>query len=384
MENGAYSITLKQNGHFNGATIAYLMHLLFFSLGVLFINKINIIKLDNVAFRDLDAIKSKVFFRVFILLIISFIIVWFVFGGINVVLGVIDKAQFRTGLGPFGAVLYLLVKSIVPTLLAYYSCLIIASKGRFRLYFLCFFASLLAIGLGFKALAITIVLPSFFIIFRKIGLFKAILFTFLGTLFLFFTALIFSKSGSAINDVAIFLVERATVIQGDVAWFVWGRSEAELEEFSVGKTLIPFVGENIFGKLSDITHENYNEWINYHFAQRLTRFVGYPDAAISYGFTVTGSVFSTAVIVFGKQFFWLYSFFTGIVTMYFYKLLIALIETKRYKLASVISSYLAFSILGWINSGEIIKLIHISSIFYLVFSYFILLYIDKRFIISHA
>ncbi|AUD61025.1 hypothetical protein AYJ58_16795 [Shewanella sp. Pdp11] len=378
MEQGAYSITLKGNGYANNVTNAYIIHVIFFFAGVYLCSKIKFLKLEHRSPNTI-AIKRIVYSRFFLIILFSLIIVWFGFGGIKVMLGGIDKAQFRTSLGPFGALMYLLVKSIVPTLLAYYACLVKNNNnGYYRLYLICIISSFLALGLGFKALSITIVLPAFFILKNKLNLLSMMKYIFISVGVLFSTAYIFKDENTDILGVLEFVFERATIIQGDVAWYVWNSTEKAIKNFELFKTLYPAIGESNFALLTGVTQSNYDVWVDYHFAQSLTRFVGYDNNALQYGFTVTGNVFSTAVFALGKQFFWIYSFFVGSVSAIVYKIFIELLNKKYYKLASVIASFMAFSVIGWINSGEIIKLFHISTIFYLIFSYLLLCFLEKR------
>lgn len=374
MEAGAFSLTFGYKGFENGVTELYAVHvaLTLFS----FIVSGQYFKL--IRFKSIESTYniSSSTRKIFIFLAIFFIVVWFVFGGIYVVLGQIDKTAFRINLGPFGALFYLMLKSLIPVFCAYLVLIWLDGKKHISLtqtiltFSVLFMASLIALGAGFKALSILILMPSFIFLFWRINI-HLIMASLLIFGVLVFTASLFAKGEVDIAEIISFIIERATILQGDVTWLVWGFSDHKLLTFSIGDTVANFLGSGLLSKLV-----GGNTWLNYNYGAALTVFIGRDPSG---GFTVVGSSFLSAFLTFGKDFFFIYSIISGIIVSFFFHLMKACFYSRRYVLAALLSTYNVFFVLSWIGTGDLSKLFHISTMVYMVLPYLMIKYfISKR------
>ncbi len=378
MEAGAFSLTFGYAGYENGVTKLYAIHALLTLLS--FIVSAQYFKLIRFKSVELTYNVSASSRKIFMFLAAFFIVVWFVYGGIYVVLGQIDKTTFRISLGPFGALFYLMLKSLIPVFCSYLALLWLDGKYRFfsiqtaSTFGALFLATLIALGAGFKALSILIMMPSFIFLFWRINLslITASL-SILGLLIL--TATLFAKGEVDVVDILSFIIERATVLQGDVTWLVWGFSEHKIAEFPIGNTVINFLGDSFLSRLVGGA-----TWLDYNYGAALTVFIGRDP---SEGFTVVGSSFLSAFLSFGKDFFFIYSIISGIIVSFLFHLMRACFYSRRYILAALLSTYNVFFVLSWIGTGDISKLFHISTIIYMVLPYIIIKhFISKKIVLK--
>ncbi|MFT6904713.1 MAG: hypothetical protein ACJAS1_001367 [Oleiphilaceae bacterium] len=380
LEGGAYTFTFDTHGYPTGVTTPYLVHCLVtlfsFYLSALLWSRIKFKKNER-SYKGLGQQR-----KVLLSLLILFLLIWFFFGGIYVVLGLVDKTTFRISLGMFGVFFYIFIKSLIPVFCAYVTLLWIdspsalLSKKSIYTFSCLFFASVIALGAGFKALSILIVMPSLIFLFWKINI-KLILALSLLFCVLVITTFLFSKVEIDLIQAVTLILERATVLQGDVAWYLWGLSEDKLEQFSLFETTTGFLGGTI---LSSVVEGEI--FTVYNYGPALTEFIGRDTSS---GFSVVGSSFLNAFLMFGKDFYFIYSFMSGIVVSFFYFIMKASFLSRNYILAALIASYNVFFVFSWIGGGDFAKLFHVSTIFYLFFPTILIMYfIRKRIVWGRA
>jgi hypothetical protein len=379
MENGAYSIGLKINGFPNGAFIAYSLHFFTFFLSF-FLITFFLKKLNFVGAYTSKKLYTSHFDKNFIwFCIISFVLILFIFGGYKVILGQVDKATFRVNL-KFGAVFYLVVKSLLPAGLCYYA-LINAQYGKltFKFYFCCLISAITVMGLGFKLFIVTLFLPTLLVLMIKTS-FTSVTKLGIGVLsLLIFTTFIFDSDNQYGLSIFEYILTRATVLTADIPWYIWGSSPSELSKFP---TANPFIGAIGRTPLQLMGISNIDYYLNYSYGPLITVFVGRSIESIINGSTVTGTLFSEGLFIFGHQFFFVLSIISGAFCGYCSMLLFKLKERKKYKYCAILATYIAFFVIGGVNSGDLSKLISFSTLMYIILSYIFLTLLDKRVLVK--
>jgi hypothetical protein len=376
MERGAYSLALQVNGSPNGAFVAYLMHFLaFFVSYFLMVLSLKKFRYDY-SYLNLSKYASH-FDRNFIwFCLFSFVLVIFVFGGYKVILGVVDKSTFRVEL-QFGAILYLIVKSLLPAGLCYYA-LISSENNKFskKFYVCCFLAAVTVLGLGFKLFVVTLFLPTMLVLLMRASFISISKLGVVVLCVLVFTTYIFDADNQYGMTIFEYLITRATVLTADIPWYIWGMSPSELETFPIKNTYISALGRT---PLSFFGISNLEYYLDYSFGPLITTFVGRSQESVINGSTVTGTIFSTSLFVFGHKLFFLLSIFMGMLCGYFSMLLSKLKQHKKYKYCAILSTYMSFFVVGSINSGDMSKLFAYSSLMYIVICYLFLRLLDFKF-----
>ncbi|RJG23668.1 hypothetical protein [Massilia cavernae] len=287
----------------------------------------------------------------------------FVFGGIQVWLGSIEKGLFRATLGPLGALPYLMTKFAVPALFAYLTVLMLKTdqaphvKWMWRLN--AFIVFLAGATWGFKTTGLFMLLPGLLIMYWKLPVHKLLVFAavFLGSLVMFF--FVFDSQLMEDVEVLAFLFSRLTILQGDVSWYVWGLHQAGEPLPNYWPTLLASVGDTVLSIF--VTKTDLAEWMSYHYDWMLTNLSGSSLMAVANGHSVTGTPFAEAVIAgggwFGVVFF---GIIAGLLIGGFYRGIANAIRAGRAMAAAMLSTYFCFHVFSWLNGGGITQLFHIS------------------------
>jgi|GEM_PF-2724481 len=371
VEKGAFAWSVNETGYENGASLAFISYVLIslFSLfiitrGRFFSIRENII-IQNKSYCNL----RKLYIIVLILNIILSLIFIFVFGGYQTIIGSVAKGEFRASLGGFGAIAYLISKWLSPALFAFLCALRLnaPNSGKMSnslnqlLFANAFFVFLIGVAWGFKTTAILMLMPGVIILKWNHGagiIGKLIIGSFLivYALFLLFD----TTDNSGYTTVLEFLWARVTVLQGDVAWYLWGRHVDNDLRFNYFWTLSVAIGDSIWSLLTGITRENPEIWVLSHYGSLLTYAAGYPIEGILEGHNVTGTPFSEGLIAGGEGGAYFFGLLSGCIIGLVYNKMTSCLRKGHAINAAVWSCYFVFCVFSWLNGGEIVQLFHIS------------------------
>jgi hypothetical protein len=376
VEHGEYAGSIGVTGSANGATIAFAAYALTVAVVAIAVCGVRVHRkpapLPLVAPQPGAGREYIHFSKNLLLLSGTFLLLMlFGFGGINVWLGTIEKGLFRATLGPFAAFPYLLTKFAVPALFAY-STMLLTRTNRSRSKRLLWWANAFLVLLvgstwGFKTTGIFMMLPALLILnwhvsiwrLAKIGL------VFLGSLVLFFfwfDAPLLQGTG-----VVAFLATRLTVLQGDVAWYVWGLYRDAQTLPNYWPTLLAVTGDTML-RLFGISRENQIEWMGYHYDWMVTHLAGVPLDAIADGHSLTATPFAEGLVAGGVAGVALFAVLAGLLVGRAYFYLDRAIRRRYSATAAILATYFCFHIFSWLNGGAITQLVHISTAIYLIAS----------------
>lgn len=376
LERGAYTYSFHIFGYENGVTTAYVIHLIAFCVGAFF--AVILFKKKNNVSHIYKQSDLKIFERNFLVFcVMSLLIVWFFYSGYKVVIGTMGKGEFRSTLGSFGAIFYLIIKSLIPTGLCYL-VLLCKQEGYFspRFFLVLFSILIMVFGIGFKALALLMVFPAIIAYYPKVNLSRLIKISIASLCLIYITTSFFEQNNSYGLTAFEYILMRVTVTTSDISWYLWSLSETDLSTFQTFKTIIGSLGRtplSFFGVGSD------DYLLIYNFTSQLTVFIGRSVDEILQGFSVTANLFGGALVTVGKQYYFIYSFISGFMIYCIYQYACNLRDIGKLKLASIVFTYIVFFVMGWINSGDIARLFHISTIFYVFASYLFLSVLSFKF-----
>lgn len=376
VEQGAYAMSVGKDGYPNGAFQMFAIYVLIvFSSALLFsslFRKFEFSEFKMVKNLDSCAIENRTYnqfsSKLFILHIILIIVMLFLFGGINVWLGAMDKGEFRVKLGSFGSIAFILTKYASPTMFAYLTILYInSSKNNFQK--LMWGVNMLLIFIlgstwGFKSTGISMILPSLLILFWQVSFRKIIklcvyLFSILIGFFFLFDSATNLGDGTSLSAIQ-FIFERLTVLQGDVSWYIWGNYQAGEKFPSYWPTLFSAFGDSNL-KLFGVDRGNLNEWMSYHYDWMLSYVSGLPLETIDNGHSIVGTPFSEGLVAGGVAGIVIIAIIAGLVISISYYLMNRFRSKKQYIYLTLFASYFYFNIFTWLIGGGITQLFHISN-----------------------
>jgi oligosaccharide repeat unit polymerase len=376
MERGAYGVSIGMVGFQNGATEIYAVYVMVLFLTFFIFTTSR--KLPEIRGRHELEQRYRPFALatgVFILLMLAMML--FGFGAYHVWLGEIGKGSFRANLGPFGAIAYLSMKAVIPTLVAFQSILYLSS-GKTRKDKIILFAIFMATFIvgstwGSKTTGLTMLLPAMIIIYwnaSAIKIFKIVL-CFIAVIILAFQ--MFDANVEAQVNVINFLWTRTTTIQGDVSWYIWDQFSSGVQFPSYSKTLLPFMGDTLFSLITDISRPDYELWADYHFDTLIGYLVGLPLDIVEEGHSIVGTPFSEGLILGGVPGVVLMAFLGGAISGWLYRKIHVSILHNRPYVASIYATYLGIHVLSWLFGGAIVQLVHVSVFIGILVSYVICL-----------
>lgn len=370
MEAGEVSPFVDEPGTANGAAIAYVVHLCAF-FGV-FAWVVRPGRAERrllarpaptaVAGADVDryALACVVVFAVLALLML------FGYGGLGVLRLEVDKAEFRTSLGAFGALMTLSTKWFMP---AFFAALVRACadvgwtpfrKAAAFVAAIC----LAAVGAswGFKTTVVQMLLPALILLSWKLSLRSLLwLATFVVANVLAF-ALFFDQHESL--GVALdALVLRLTALQGDLAWYTWEKVNQGAETPGYLKTFLPIFGDGILRRLTGVDPDrDFAEWASYYFGTIMTIFGGYPVEGVRAGVNNQATLFGESLVAGGRTFFVLFSALFGAITGWVAKAVRRSLAQRRYAAAATLATYFSFTILAWTVGNGAASLLYLINI----------------------
>lgn len=338
---------------------------------VLFIKKKNVSFCKDIL--DNNMVKNKLNKSLFVLSI-TFIIVFFI-GGYSVIMGV-PRGEIRITLGALGPLYTLLNVYLTPCIVTYSTILYLmsyrSSSNKYKLFICYLIAFVIGLLTGFKYAAILIILPG---IIHLNQMFKVKHFIFIGTTFMISMTLSASfVMKNNLENAFSYVLARATSVAsyGQVA--IWNYLPNGARDSS--NSFFRFFGNNITTSLTG-ARSNTVDFLQYNMARYIT-YLSYPNTkgAISGEVNLTITTFGESVYHFGRDYFFIYSFFVGFISasciylMYFRR-------TKDFIIFnSVFSVYFTTVFLQWIANGDITSLFQLPRLIYFILIYLVLRFID--------
>jgi len=369
METGEVSPFIDEPGAANGASLAFTVHLLAFFLA--FMWALRLWGHNRVAGGPAGTTRTTTPRRYdnyastcALLFAILAVMMLFVFGGINVLALSVDKAEFRISLGPFGAIMTLATKWLMP---AMFAALVRAGMdqgwtGERRAIALFCGLCLCIVGAswGFKTTIVLMLLPALILVswrLRARAFVALALFTLVNVVAL---SLFFDQHedlGIALDA----LVFRLTALQGDLAWYTWDKVAGGGDTPGYLKTFLPVLGDGVLRQITGADPQrDYADWASYYFGPAMTLYGGYPVEGVMMGVTNQATIFAEALVIGGKYFFVMASAFFGLLVGWVAARLKASIDGRRYAAAATLSTFFSFTVLSWVLGNGF------SSLFYLI------------------
>ena len=389
VENGAFSISTAQVGHPNGAWLAYTAHCLVL-LAVTFwtIKK----KLGSPRRKTISTLYLPPFVPlaniVLCVNVVFLTVMLFGAGGIEVLMGKMEKSGFRASLNYISAFALWIENYFVPSLLAYLSFVFTQStklpRERRLLALNIAICALIGLNWGSKATPLIMLLPSILIIYWKISIRKAMLLASIACLTLMATFMLFDRkdeglgwvadaADSSLGGAVTFLGIRATVLQGDVAWYIWDMYEDKQELPPYFPTLYAAIGDRLFSLFSGIQRSDYPRWVKYHYDSLLTATAGVPlDEIFLWGHNVNGTIFSEGIIALGSPGYLVFSIIGGLCTGICFNIIKESMNSGTAIRAALYADYFCLIVFRWLTGGGITQLFHISVFLGIMMTYLLL------------
>lgn len=364
VEGGEYAGSIGIDGYPNGATVAFAVY----AAAVGLIAWLSSGRRNRPAPVSVPLGGANALFRRFSNNLILFngaflLVLLFGFGAIGVWFGGVSKGEFRVSLGWFGAIPNLMSKFIVPALVAYAAMLYSRSSRTFelraRLALVFLLAFTIGASWGFKSTAISALLPALLLLYWRVRPLTLLVLglIFVGTLVLFFQ--IFDASTNVGVDVQTYLLTRITVLQGDVAWYIWGL-HASGEQFpNYWPTWLAMVGDKLLGALGVSRTDSY-EWMLYHYDWMINYLSDVPLETTEEGHSIVATPFAEGLIAGGIPGLALFAVIAGLLTGALYKFTDRALRSGRDVAAAIGATYFCYHLLPWLIAGAIVQLFHIS------------------------
>lgn len=387
MEQGVVSLTSYEIGYPNGASLMYTGYVLVVLLLTWLMQKIHLPWL-NLKKRSLSNfnIESAALIALILNIIICLVIL-FGFGSINVLMGNINKGDFRISLGSLGFVAMGISRWTAPALLTFGTFIFVKSKHVTPIsvfiisshFLICAF---MGASWGFKSFAITILIPALIVLlrnakFHQMALAGALAFVgFLGFSMLFDDTSI--QLSGAFGDEHLFdriesenalafVVYRATVLQGDVSWIMWERYISGVEFPVYWWNLVGALGNNILGFFLTTEEIKFFSYTNQLTAMAANRSIN----SLDFSYNVTGTVFSEGLMAGGVKGVAVFSVLAGIITGFVYRMIHDAMNKHNLVVLSI-GCVFFFKVFNWLNGGNIVTLFHFSNIIFIVLTIILL------------
>ncbi len=365
VEGGEYAGSVGVDGFPNGATLAFALYA-FGVAAVAFLSS-RWPRQPEVStprkVQDTDAL-----FRRFAANLLAFnagflVIFLFGFGAIDVWTGAVGKGEFRVKLGAFGALPNMMTKFIVPALLAYLAVLYSRTSRitplRMQLTANLAMAFVIGASWGFKSTALFVLMPALLLLNWRIrvGTLIGLCLLFTTVLVVFFQ--IFDAGVEVDTDVQTFLLRRITVLQGDVAWHIWGLFEDGEVFPTYWPTLLAAFGDTALS-MAGLSRVATYEWTGYHYDWMITSLAGATIDQIEEGHSITATPFAEGLVAGGLAGVALFALIGGLLVGRTYIHLDACLRRGHATRAAILSTYFCFYIFPWLNAGAIVQLFHVS------------------------
>lgn len=364
VESGEFAVSVGLVGYENGASLAFGAYVLAVA-GVAWTTR-GKARSDHFvhASGSRDDARLRVYGNNLLIVCAVFLFIFlFGFGAIGVWSGDVEKGEFRVGLGPLGAVPNLMTKFILPALLAYAAALYRKSSKSPRLRRLlgANMALIFVIGAswGFKTTAFFVLLPALLIIYWRVDIGTLIK---LGAAFLLSLTMFFFLFDADVEDSADvlgFLFRRITVLQGDVAWFIWDLYQLGETFPDYGPTLLAAFGDKFLG-FAGLSRDDFYTWTLYHYDLMITHLAGSPLEQIEEGHSITATPFSEGLVaggIIGVAFF---ALLAGLLIGRLHAFIQRALQRGHDASAAIAATYFCSQVFPWLNGGAVVQLFHVS------------------------
>ncbi|MFL6601416.1 MAG: hypothetical protein ACJ8R9_08795 [Steroidobacteraceae bacterium] len=365
VEGGEYAGSVDVQGYPNGATMAYGLYVVAVVCIAMLCARAGRRPIElQPPSREADALFRRFSAKLLLVEIVFMLLFLFGFGAINTWLGGIGKGEFRVGLGDFGAFPNAMSKFVIPALLAYCTLLYRRSSRsgalKLRLSITFFIAFVTGASWGFKSTAIASVAPALLLLYWRVRPLQLVVLAaaFVGSLMLFFW--IFDADLGTVTDAQAFLLRRVTVLQGDVAWYIWGLHSSGASFPSYWPTLLAAMGDKVLSALG-ISRSDYYEWMLYHYDWMITYLAGASLEQIAEGgHSIVAQPFAEGLIAGGLGGLVLFTVIAGVLTGRMYTFLDTSMRKGHDLSAAFGATYFCYYLLPWLSAGAIVQLFHIS------------------------
>jgi hypothetical protein len=289
----------------------------------------------------------------------------FVFGGIDVIRGTVDKGEFKVLLGPYGAIAFMLVKFIVPALIGY-AALLYRTSSPSRTNAALFWINVLIVvvigaGWGTKSTSAAMLIPAALFLYWRPGVRVIIVLAALVLISFVAFSLAFDINSSDLATAINFIWVRLTVLQGDVPWLAWEQVRSGAQMPNYWPTLLAVFGDRtltVFG----LDAANYSQWVDYHYGLMATEFVGAPLSEIETGYSITGTFFTEGLIAGGRLGAVLFAVIGGVAVGTVYRKMAAARDANRPLAATMWATYFASVVFPWLTSGGLTNYVHVATL----------------------
>lgn len=371
VETGEFAASVGITGYQNGATLAYACYAASVAL-VAWLSRGRLPRQTSLSEpRHPRADTQFQAFAISLLWVSGVFLFLFLFGfgAIQVWAGNVGKGEFRTGLGALGAIPNLMTKFILPALLAYAVALFCktSKKRKFRWLLICNFTLLFFIGAswGFKTTGFMVLLPALLILYWRITLVTLLKLTAAFVLAITAFFFLFDANVESYADVSTFLITRITVLQGDVAWYVWEKYISGEDFPSYWPTLLAAFGGNLMS-LFGLSRSDYFTWMHYHYDLMITYIAEVPLQQIEDGHSITATPFSEGLVAGGPWGVLFFAVLAGLLVGRTFAFIQRALQRGHDEGAALATTYFCFYIFAWLNGGAIVQLFHISVWFSLI------------------
>ena len=314
-----------------------------------------------------------------IVLIFIFIFI-FIFSGYKFLFVGIDRGEIRSSLGALGPMFTLVLTYMPIAIIIYNSVLYIhldlETQRRLRKKLIFIYIMLILVGIvsGYKAVAISLMVPGFIVLFfNKFNLKKMLLFgIFVISILTLFTSLV---RHIGLGEAFFFLIHRLTVMTAYGTIGVWNHFPNGASLNDVFINYIGMFGTKMASFLLGISpHEP--EFLKTNLS-RLVTYVAYPatQRALDNSVNVTVTNFGHALYIFGRYAYHLYAVIMGVIIGAVIRQIYNSILKGNALLGSLIGTYFFAVIIPSINSGGIFMLFSIPVLVYMLLIYLFMKYI---------
>jgi hypothetical protein len=370
MEAGAWGPDIGSFGYPNGATQAYVAHVVLLIMSFLVIRKMGIKfaargrrceELEPNTTRENHYWQFEKIARVALLLQILFFIITFLLGGYKVLFLGMDKSELRNSMGPLG---FFIRSYAGPMLFAF-------TAGHFKLqkeprngkwlWANGIFLFLTIWSWGYRAGFVFCMIPAMLILNVRILSWRFIFIALGGGILMISSQLLFGGEAGG-DNAGLLVLYRATIGTANSAWKIWDmfRSHYQFPAISLKR----FFGDSVASALGWYQRGD-SSWYKHDFSAMITSAVkGNPSEIDAISSNVTASSFSTGVIMFGAPGYLIYSIFNGVLIAYVWLKLKLTAKRGKTIAQAFWATFFASSILPFLDSGDPLALATMANLIY--------------------
>jgi hypothetical protein len=381
IESGA-QISLEAWGYPNGASIAFACYALLVAGTVAVSTRVQWIRGLGSASHSVAPPRADmraIMLRSVVALAPMTLFVLYSIGGLETLMGKVGAGEFRSNLGNGGALGYLILKYYAPSILSFVLLNWMHSPDRgwsWGLILITALCAVIASSFGFKSGVMTMLLPAAILIFWRTSYKIAAAVAVACGLLIFLGYATYEGVRSVPAAVLAFL-NRLFVLQGDIAWSIWGQYLAGTEFPSYWNTLLPLLGGRAFTMLTGISTLQVEAWVDSHFNLMATKIAGYPaEMIMQYGHNGSATVFSEGLVAGGIAGLAAFAVLAGLVLSALYWFIDNRLKAGAYADASIAGSYFVMGVMAWLIGGGVETIMHISILVAAISSRLLLLWIE--------